>query len=330
MPHRGVAILPSDCSFETFVRHWKCSHAVLLRAPRHNTRRGSSSRASVSDPAAVLAVMKPHCCALEASYTSESTSAGRSTSTGSLAALLGRRGLPPGTWYSSWISHQPETLMRRVYAVLPCAHPPCLGGPAVTHERAVWWFVGRNASTCSNLPGRPEHTDHVVHEGTWHYQLAGAKEWTLRPTQELIAACFGGRSSGPVKVLCEAGDILVVSTREWWHSTLIPPLDGGLSVSYAREFNICGSPGESAGRKRAADEIDDTPATFINVDGLFATAAIAAGAVIMTEDEPGMADAELPTSTNPNCLVVEDEDTGTMCLVAARDIPSGEFLSIAA
>ena len=100
-------------------------------------------------------------------------------------------------------------------------------------------------------------------------------------------------------------------------------------MSYAREFNLLESAGRGVG-KRTADEIDDTPATFVNVDGLFAAAAIAAGAVILTEEDPGMADTELPTSTDPNCEVMEDEETGTMCLVAARDISSGEFLSIAA
>ena len=44
-----------------------------------------------------------------------------------------------------------------------------------THTRAVWLFIGRNVST-EALDGRPEHTDRVVCDGTWHYQVEGCKE----------------------------------------------------------------------------------------------------------------------------------------------------------
>ena len=64
------------------------------------------------------------------------------------------------------------------------------------------------------------------------------------------------------------------------------------------------------------------------MDGLFATGRIAAGSVVLTEEEAA-AGLELPTEVNPNCEVCEDE-TGAMVLVARRDIRSGEFLSIGA
>jgi hypothetical protein len=149
--------------------------------------------------------------------------------------------------------------------------------------------------------------------------------------------------------------VLVISTRDWWHSTRLPAAattsgigdsgpshtavrGDGVSVSVAREFNLTASsrqPGRSrhpapALRTGTRDE-DDEAATFINVDGLFATRAIAAGTVILTEEEA--ADVELPVSSDdPNCEVVEldDLESGGLALVARRDVRSGEFLCVAA
>jgi hypothetical protein len=147
---------------------------------------------------------------------------------------------------------------------------------------------------------------------------------------------------GACTILCEAGDILVLSTRDWWHSTCLPPLGGGLSVSYAREFTLPPAREPSRAGQRpthrasaaslARDDHageDDAPTVFTNVDGLFAASSIAAGTVVATEEDPSMAEAELPVDTDPNCEVMEDEETGLMCLVALRDIRSGEFLSVA-
>lgn len=37
-----------------------------------------------------------------------------------------------------------------------------------------------------DLLGRPEHTDSISHDGTWHYQLSGTKRWCIRPTKKLL------------------------------------------------------------------------------------------------------------------------------------------------
>jgi hypothetical protein len=224
-------------------------------------------------------------------------------------------------------------LLDQLLPLLPCEMPRCLAQHgAVDHEAALWWFVGRNASASERLPGRPEHTDAVVHDGTWHFQLEGRKDWTLRPTDEWRARCVGGRTprTEPTTVRCEAGDVLVVSTRDWWHATSLPPLDGGLSVSYAREFSLQRAGAAAAADDGAPGDDDGKPTVFTNVDGLFATCAIRAGTVIATEDDPGMAGAELAVSADPNCAVAEDEATELQCLVALRDIRSGEFLCVAA
>ena len=176
-----------------------------------------------------------------------------------------------------------------------------------------------------DLDGRRTHTDAVEHF-TWHFQLAGSKVWTIRPTDEWAAQCGGRSLSADASVVrCDEGDILVLSTRDWWHSTRIPLLRRGLSVSYAREWML-----RSESKSSSALALDDgAPTTFTNIDGLFATAAIPAGSLIMTEDDPGLADAELPTDPDPNAEVVEDDATGRLCLVARRAIRSGEFFSVA-
>ena len=100
------------------------------------------------------------------------------------------------------------------------------------------------------------------HDGTWHLQCTGRKVWHVRPTDALVAKWRGGgggdsggggrarrrrRGGGGggdgdddggralgARVETEAGDVLVVNTRLWWHRTEIPDTRaaaGGLSVS---------------------------------------------------------------------------------------------------
>ena len=113
------------------------------------------------------------------------------------------------------------------------------------HGPCLWIFFGRNGQRDSKKPtpepleGRPEHTDSVSHDGTWHFQWSGVKEWHLRPTEELmkrwrdkrrnvpthVQSDTGliGSEDGRVVVKCSEGDVLIVNTRLWWHKTVIPP-----------------------------------------------------------------------------------------------------------
>jgi len=346
MPTPKIATLPLDVDFETFRSHWVRSRAVLLRQPRRTTRSSPRSAAPLKFEAARRVLARHQDFGLVESFCAESKAAsvtGKKRHREVLEShdVLGSAPPPQGSWYCSFIA-QERRLVEHVSLVLPRFTPPCfeLAPERVCQEQAIWWFVGRHNHSAANLPGRPEHTDAVQHDGTWHFQLEGAKEWRLRPTQEwTLEACRGRAGARAVKsrrpsagerVLCEAGDILVVSTRDWWHATSIPPqADDTLSVSYAREFNLVpATTAADPSHDDASRNADDAPATFINVDGLFATEAIRAGTILMTEDDEGMKDAELPTSADPTCEVVEDEN-GVQCLVAVRDIRSGEFLSIA-
>jgi len=57
------------------------------------------------------------------------------------------------------------------------------------NAKCAWVFIGQNVPDEEGggregrgmLRGRPEHTDMIAHSGTWHMQLAGHKEWMLRP-----------------------------------------------------------------------------------------------------------------------------------------------------
>ena len=195
-----------------------------------------------------------------------------------------------------------------------------------------------------NLDGRPEHTDSVSHDGTWHYQLSGCKEWHIRPTAELIkrrndegrngkvqksedpSATVGvaGSEEGRVTVKCNEGDVLILNTKLWWHKTIIPPQptckdDGKAvpSVSYARDVYFDESDGSTSKQ-------DD--GKMSNLDGLYAADDIDKDTIIFTEED--MPDCELHRSEDPNCELVQLE-SGLGAIVSRRAIAAGEFFCIA-
>jgi hypothetical protein len=59
---------------------------------------------------------------------------------------------------------------------------------AMSYGPCLWFFFGRNNKPQLQTPlqGRPEHTDSLAHDATWHYQLSGVKQWVIRPTLELL------------------------------------------------------------------------------------------------------------------------------------------------
>lgn len=211
------------------------------------------------------------------------------------------------TGYSSFLIQHDTKVLQETLARLPIK--------ALVKEwsygHCLWCFFGVNF-TNEDLPGRPEHTDSVSHDGTWHYQLSGTKRWYLRPTEELVEKCPNATS---VMVDCKEGDVLVVNTRLWWHCTVIPP-QSTPSVSYARDFYR-----ESPTATEA--QID----AMKNVDGLYAANTIEEGTILFTEDD--MPDCALPHSaTSSNCKVVELDD-GSSALVSTRIINAGEFFCVA-
>mmetsp|Transcript_1850 Transcript_1850/g.5408 ORF Transcript_1850/g.5408 Transcript_1850/m.5408 type:complete len:411 (-) Transcript_1850:1078-2310(-) len=210
----------------------------------------------------------------------------------------------------------------------------------------LWLFFGRNApkettATQDLLDGRPEHTDSVSHDGTFHYQLSGSKTWHIRPTTELIkrrsnneegngkfhkstdapaSTGVAGSEEGRVTVKCNEGDVFILNTRLWWHKTVIPPqpickVDGKAvpSISYAREFSFAALKGTSDSK-------------MSNLDGLYAADTIEKDTVVFTEED--MPDCELHRSEDPNCELVQ-LDNGMGAIVSRRAIAAGEFFCIA-
>ena len=108
------------------------------------------------------------------------------------------------------------------------------------------------------------------------------------------------------------------STSVWLHRTTIPPQeDGTPSISYAADFYLGNSP-------EASSDTENDGLT--NLDGLYALEDITSDTLLFKESD--MPDCELHRSTSPNCELVELED-GTSAIVSIKNIPTGEFFSIA-
>ena len=185
----------------------------------------------------------------------------------------------------------------------------------MSQTSAVWAFVGRNDAAVATQPlrGRPEHTDAVPHDCTWHEQVEGCKTWHLRPTEslsedsEVAKGCIGG-----VDVHVEQGDIIIVDTKAWWHCTSVP-VQHSISMSYARDLYVNRpAPGES---------------DMANIEGVWAQKALSPGEVLFTEHD--LPDAELQRGSDPNCELVElqnDEDgSSCMAVVTTRSVSAGDF-----
>ena len=224
------------------------------------------------------------------------------------------------------------------------------------YDPCLWIFFGRNNSVPgSDLEGRPEHTDQISHDGTWHYQLSGTKRWLLRPTPQLLRMWkedlgFSTASDAEnekidrdssnsqneteegidndvkqMRIDCEKGDVLIVNTRLWRHQTVLPP-QREPSISYARDFWIHKDRSDSD--RTGTAETATAGGAMTNVDGLYAMDDIAEDTVIFKEDD--MPDCELHRTTDAdkaNCKVVELED-GIQAVVSSKFIKAGEFFCI--
>lgn len=111
--------------------------------------------------------------------------------------------------YCSFLLQNDTASMEALTRRLPVSD---IDGTKWSYEPAIWVFFGRNTKR-HRLPGRPEHTDSVTHDGTWHYQLSGRKIWKLRPTQQLLEHMKGVSAWPEATVLevdCQEGDVLVI------------------------------------------------------------------------------------------------------------------------
>ena len=236
--------------------------------------------------------------------------------------------------YCSFVIQKDQNVLSDTVPKLPLKELAC--APSWEYEPCLWIFFGRNDDVQGkSLRGRPEHTDSISHDGTWHYQLSGTKRWFLRPTNTLLEHLreklkpeeylkWKQDERNRIRIDCKKGDVLVVNTRLWHHQTVIPAQKTP-SVSYARDFWV-------NKKKSDMEEIevagDDEKFGMTNVDGVYAVNDIEKGTIIFTEVD--MPDCELHrSSTNPNCEVV-DLDVGVSAVVSLRAITAGEFFCVPA
>lgn len=224
-------------------------------------------------------------------------------------------------------------------------------GRSLPQGGCIWIFMGLNdtgtakqnnkrpaetneADDGENLAGRPEHTDSVACSGTYHHQISGEKIWYLRPCVDASAwkdspAPLLPSGRRRLRLHCEENDLLLIDTRAWWHETALPR-GSQPSVSYAREFFL---PDEHGGEENAAAAAERAD-RFTNVDAMYAERPIAAGDIVVTElDDPT---CEAGRSDDPNCVLCDvevetkrGEVRSVMGIVAVRDIPAGDFITIA-
>ena len=251
----------------------------------------------------------------------------------------------PSQFYCSTVLGS-EAAAKVLKEAAPISEPSFLGcGKSLPQSAQLWVFMGLNdtstkrnrrpASTSDsvdgeNLAGRPEHTDSVACSGTYHHQVSGGKIWYVRPCVDSEAWKDSPAPQLPkgrkrLRMHCEENDFLLIDTRAWWHETALPR-GSQPSVSCAREFFL---PSEHGGEENAAAAAERAD-RFTNVDAMYAEKPIAAGDIVVTElDDPT---CEAGRSEDPNCMLCEvevDAMERVMGIVAMRDIPTGDFITIA-
>ncbi|XP_059469456.1 bifunctional arginine demethylase and lysyl-hydroxylase JMJD6-like isoform X2 [Neocloeon triangulifer] len=85
-----------------------------------------------------------------------------------------------------------------------------------------WIFIG------SPGYGAHMHVDNVGHV-SWQAQLKGHKLWVLQPPPECLYRC------SIMQTILKPGDIIVLDTDRWYHSTLIVSDD--ISITIGAEFD---------------------------------------------------------------------------------------------
>eukprot|EP00095_Tigriopus_kingsejongensis_P004003 maker-scaffold1031_size68893-snap-gene-0.28 protein:Tk04003 transcript:maker-scaffold1031_size68893-snap-gene-0.28-mRNA-1 annotation:"hypothetical protein CAPTEDRAFT_142276" len=121
-------------------------------------------------------------------------------------------------WYIGWADCDPKAreILRHYYST------PWFLPEDSQSGRRDWFFMGTPGY------GAPFHIDNVVHP-SWQAQIRGRKLWQVRPPPECAWKC----PSETLEATLEPGDVIVVNTNWWYHSTSV--LDG-LSITITNEY----------------------------------------------------------------------------------------------
>jgi len=124
-----------------------------------------------------------------------------------------------GPWYVGWAVCHEEVAqeLHKLYERPSFIHPES------TPPKKPWIFIGTPG------PGAHFHVDNVDLP-SWQAQLAGTKTWYLRPPPECWWSC-----PGQIQITLYPGDIMVVNTNVWFHSTKVTGSE--LSVVITNEYD---------------------------------------------------------------------------------------------
>ncbi|XP_064609038.1 uncharacterized protein LOC135473132 [Liolophura sinensis] len=121
-------------------------------------------------------------------------------------------------WYIGWSNCHPDTgaELRKHYS-----KPYFL--PEDSETSVIDWMFMGGSGEGANL-----HLDYVQRP-SWQAQISGRKSWALVPAPECESVCHS------LNVTVEKGDIIVVDTNTWYHSTFVHP--GEISITIGSEYD---------------------------------------------------------------------------------------------
>jgi len=143
----------------------------------------------------------------------------KSKQLGSLRSVFRMAGPRERDWYVGWAVCQPQIAEK----LLELYERPTFLHPDSTPPKKPWIFIGTPG------PGAHVHIDNVD-LSSWQAQVSGTKSWLLRPPPECWLQCHGD-----MEARVSPGDIIVVNTNLWYHSTRIEGED--ISLVITNEFD---------------------------------------------------------------------------------------------
>ena len=137
-------------------------------------------------------------------------------------------------WYVGWTNCDKKAM--KILTDKYLTFPDFLPSNAKNNGSRIWFFLGTEGF------GAPFHIDQTE-KRSWQAQVTGVKQWKLKPPKECrrsegdlgfyLASYRSLCRDDEISVDLHAGDMIIVNTDLWEHSTLVKE---GLSVSITGEY----------------------------------------------------------------------------------------------
>jgi len=125
-------------------------------------------------------------------------------------------------WYVGWSN----CLTNATYILQQYYTPPAfMQSTDYDAGGVVWLFMGGGGS------GADMHIDSVKRP-SWQALINGAKTWYLKPPPECEHICKQN-----LNLTAYTGDVFVIDTNRWFHSTFIHPPTHGLNIAIGSEYD---------------------------------------------------------------------------------------------